>query len=189
LNEVEQKKIFTINKLPNKDGRSRFNEVYIKRGSEGQVYGVEVSPYEYFTFTTERIEKDAMSFYQMVYGDYRKSLETFIADMRLSKIGQGEWVRLVFENLKESYQRTCSRNLNMNILILYTPILRKYKPIKTNTMKNTLLIIVILLSFSMKLQAQVREAEEVVDYAAIEADVVYHEEQYGYITEIERIQN
>lgn len=51
-------------------------------------------------------------------------------------------------------------------------------------MKNTLLIIVILLSFSMKLQAQVREAEEVVDYAAIEADVVYHEEQYGYITEM-----
>ena len=100
LNEVEQKKIFTINKLPNRDGRSRFNEVYIKRGSEGQVYGVEVSPYEYFTFTTERIEKDAMSFYQMVYGDYRKSLETFIADMRLSKIGQGEWVRLVFETFK-----------------------------------------------------------------------------------------
>ena len=51
-------------------------------------------------------------------------------------------------------------------------------------MKNTLLIIIILLSFSMKLQAQVREAEEVVDYAAIEADVVYHEEQYGYITEM-----
>lgn len=51
-------------------------------------------------------------------------------------------------------------------------------------MKNTLLTIVILLSFSMKLQAQVREAEEVVDYAAIEADVVYHEEQYGYITEM-----
>lgn len=51
-------------------------------------------------------------------------------------------------------------------------------------MKNTLLILVILLSFSMKLQAQVREAEEVVDYAAIEADVVYHEEQYGYITEM-----
>lgn len=51
-------------------------------------------------------------------------------------------------------------------------------------MKNTLLTIVILLSFSMKLQAQVRETEEVVDYAAIEADVVYHEEQYGYITEM-----
>lgn len=54
-------------------------------------------------------------------------------------------------------------------------------------MKNklyTLLIILISLSFTMKLQAQVREAEAVVDYAAIEADVVYHEEQYGYITDM-----
>lgn len=54
-------------------------------------------------------------------------------------------------------------------------------------MKNklyTLLIILISLSFAMKLQAQVREAEAVVDYAAIEADVVYHEEQYGYITDM-----
>lgn len=54
-------------------------------------------------------------------------------------------------------------------------------------MKNklyTLLIIFISLSFAMKLQAQVREAEAVVDYAAIEADVVYHEEQYGYITDM-----
>ena len=54
-------------------------------------------------------------------------------------------------------------------------------------MKNklyTLLIILISLSFAMKLQAQVREAEAVVDYAAIEADVVYHEEQHGYITDM-----
>lgn len=54
-------------------------------------------------------------------------------------------------------------------------------------MKNklyTLIIILISLSFAMKLQAQVREAEAVVDYAAIEADVVYHEEQYGYITDM-----
>lgn len=101
LNEVEQKKIFTINKLTNRDGRSRFNEVYIKRGAEGQVYGVEVSPYEYFTFTTERIEKDALGFYIKVYGEYRKALETFIADMIRSKLGQGEWVRLVFEASKK----------------------------------------------------------------------------------------
>ena len=102
LSEVEQKKIFTINKLPNKDGRSRFNEVYIKRGGEGQVYGVEVSPYEYFTFTTERIEKDALSFYQRIYGNYQQALETFIADMRQSKVGQGEWVRMVFNTFKEA---------------------------------------------------------------------------------------
>lgn len=102
LNEVEQKKIFTINKLPNKDGRSRFNEVYIKRGAEGQVYGVEVSPFEYFTFTTERIEKDALSYYQKIYGDYQTALEIFISDMKESKIGQGEWVRLVFNTFKKT---------------------------------------------------------------------------------------
>lgn len=102
LNDVEQKKIFTINKLPNKEGRNRFNEVYIKRGSEGQVYGVEVSPYEYFTFTTERIEKDALSFYQKIYGNYQQALETFISDMKLSKVGQGQWVRLVFNTFKDA---------------------------------------------------------------------------------------
>lgn len=100
LNDVEQRKIFTINKLQNKDDRAQFNEVYIKRGAEGAVYGVEVSLYEYFTFTTERIEKDALSFYQKIYGDYKKSLETFISDMRLAKVSKGDWVRLVFNALK-----------------------------------------------------------------------------------------
>lgn len=101
LNETEQKKIFTINKLPNRDGRSRFNEVYIKRGSEGQVYGVEVSRHEYFTFTTERIEKDALGFYQEIYSDYKTALDTFISDMDASKMKQGEWVRTVFNTFKD----------------------------------------------------------------------------------------
>ncbi len=100
LTEIEQRKIFTVNKLSNRDGRSRFNEVYIKRGSEGQVYGVEVSQHEYFTFTTERIEKDALSFYQAIYSDYKTSLDKFIDDMKASKMKQGEWVRAVFQVLK-----------------------------------------------------------------------------------------
>ena len=100
LTEIEQRKIFTVNKLSNRDGRSRFNEVYIKRGSEGQVYGVEVSQHEYFTFTTERIEKDALNFYQAIYSDYKTSLDKFIDDMKASKMKQGEWVRAVFQVLK-----------------------------------------------------------------------------------------
>lgn len=32
LTEVNQKQIFTINQLPNKENRNRFNEVFIKRG-------------------------------------------------------------------------------------------------------------------------------------------------------------
>ncbi len=44
-----------------------------------------------------------------------------------------------------------------------------------------------MLCLSFKMQAQHRDgAEQVVDYAAIEADVVYHEEQYGYITEMKQ---
>lgn len=100
LNQTEQKKIFTVNKLHNKGGRSRFNEAYIKRGAEGQVYGVEVSKHEYFTFTTERIEKDALGFYQTVYSDYQTALDNFIADMESSKMKQGTWVRTVFNTLK-----------------------------------------------------------------------------------------
>jgi type IV secretory pathway VirB4 component len=42
LNKVEQNKIFTINNLNNKFGRSRFKEFYLKRGSKGEVYGNEV---------------------------------------------------------------------------------------------------------------------------------------------------
>lgn len=100
LNQTEQKKIFTVNKLANREGRSRFNEVYIKRGAEGQVYGVEVSKHEYFTFTTERIEKDALKFYQVIYSDYQTALDKFITDMESSKMKQGAWVRTVFNTLK-----------------------------------------------------------------------------------------
>lgn len=95
LSEVEQKKIFTINQLQNKENRNRFNEVYIKRGSFGSVYGVEVSLHEYFTFTTERIEKDTVSYYQVIYEDFQIALDNFISDLKSSKLKQGEWVRQV----------------------------------------------------------------------------------------------
>lgn len=95
LSEVEQKKIFTINQLQNKENRNRFNEVYIKRGSFGSVYGVEVSLHEYFTFTTERIEKDTVSYYQAIYEDFQIALDNFILDLKSSKLKPGEWVRQV----------------------------------------------------------------------------------------------
>lgn len=101
LNQTERRKIFTVNKLSNKEGRSRFNEVYIRRGGEGQVYGVEVSKHEYFTFTTERIEKDALGFYLTVYGDYQTALDNFIADIEGSKMKQSAWIRAVFNTLKK----------------------------------------------------------------------------------------
>ena len=50
LTEVDCKKIFTINRLENKDGRSFFREVFIRRGTTSGVYGVE-EPHEcYMTY-------------------------------------------------------------------------------------------------------------------------------------------
>lgn len=59
-------------------------------------------------------------------------------------------------------------------------------------MKNKLLtLFVLLMTLSIKVQAQIRdyEPEEVVDYAAIEADIVYHEETYTYITDMKNCEN
>lgn len=41
LTDVDCKKIFTINRLENKDGRSFFREVFIRRGAVGNVFSVE----------------------------------------------------------------------------------------------------------------------------------------------------
>ena len=45
LTDVDCKKIFTINRLENKEGRSFFREVFIRRGTTSGVYGVE-EPHE-----------------------------------------------------------------------------------------------------------------------------------------------
>ena len=60
LTDVDCKKIFTINRLENKEGRSFFREVFIRRGTTSGVYGVE-EPHEcYMTYTTERAEREAL---------------------------------------------------------------------------------------------------------------------------------
>ena len=58
-------KIFTINRLENKEGRSFFREVFIRRGQTSNVqHGVE-EPHEcYMTHTTERAEKEALKLYK-----------------------------------------------------------------------------------------------------------------------------
>ena len=64
LTDVDCKKIFTINRLENKEGRSFFREVFIRRGTTSGVYGVE-EPHEcYMTYTTERAEKEALKLYK-----------------------------------------------------------------------------------------------------------------------------
>lgn len=60
LTDVDCKKIFTINRLENKEGRSFFREVFIRRGTTSGVYGVEEPRECYMTYTTERAEKEAL---------------------------------------------------------------------------------------------------------------------------------
>ena len=80
LNKVEQNKIFTINNLNNKFGRSRFKEFYIKRGSKGEVYGNEVSLEQYLTYTTEKPEKIAIEYYADHCNNYDEALQLFVKD-------------------------------------------------------------------------------------------------------------
>ena len=82
LNKVEQNKIFTINNLNNKFGRSRFKEFYLKRGSKGEVYGNEVSIEQYLTYTTEKPEKSAVEYYVQKYGNYDEALRKIVIDLK-----------------------------------------------------------------------------------------------------------
>lgn len=98
ITEAEQKKIFTINRLDNKDGRARFNEFYIRRGNVGEVYGVEVSIYHHLAFTTEKPEKSAVEIYAKHHGSYPKALTAFVSDMEKSGLALGDFVQRVNEN-------------------------------------------------------------------------------------------
>ena len=102
LSEVEQRKIFTINNLDNKEGRGRFKEVYIKRGNSGEVYGVEVSLHEYLTYTTERREKEALHVYIGRCGSYREALDAFVRDFHQSGLKLNEFTNLIN---RQSYEK------------------------------------------------------------------------------------
>lgn len=95
LNKVEQNKIFTINNLNNKYGRSRFKEFYLKRGSKGEVYGNEVSLEQYLTYTTEKPEKSALEYYVKEYEDFDKALEVFTAQVRGFEDDMGSMISLI----------------------------------------------------------------------------------------------
>ena len=89
LTEVECKKIFTINRLENKEGRSFFREVFIRRGSTSGVYGVE-EPHEcYMTYTTERAEKEALKLYKAeLKCTHQEAIEAYCRDWDASGINK-----------------------------------------------------------------------------------------------------
>ena len=89
LTDVDCKKIFTINRLENKEGRSFFREVFIRRGQTSNVYGVE-EPHEcYMTYTTERAEKDALKLYKReLKCNHQQAIEAYCRDWDASGISK-----------------------------------------------------------------------------------------------------
>ena len=95
LNAVEQSKIFTMNRLDNKEGRGRFKEFYLKRGDSGEVYGNEVSLMQYLLYTTEKPEKEALEFYYENAGSLNEGLNRFLLDHKSLGLSLSEMVSLV----------------------------------------------------------------------------------------------
>ena len=89
LTDVDCKKIFTINRLENKEGRSFFREVFIRRGTTSGVYGVEEPRECYMTYTTERAEKEALKLYKReLQCGHQEAIEAYCRDWNTSGIGK-----------------------------------------------------------------------------------------------------
>jgi hypothetical protein len=114
---VEQNKIFTINNLNNKFGRSRFKEFYLKRGSKGEVYGNEVSLEQYLTYTTEKPEKSAVEYYVQKYGNYDEALRKIVDDLKILEIALKIWYRWSI----------CTKTLDDKINSFYRKMKTKHK--------------------------------------------------------------
>ena len=101
LTDIDCKKIFTINRLDNHEGRSRFQEVFIKRGQDGEVYGVEEPPECYINYTTEKVEKEAFKFYRkQLKGSYQHGIEVFVKDWMDSGLDCTSFAKLVMKEGK-----------------------------------------------------------------------------------------
>ena len=89
LTDVDCRKIFTINRLENKEGRSFFREVFIRRGQNAAVFGVE-EPHEcYMTYTTERAEKEALKLYKReMKCSHQQAIEAYCRDWDRSGISK-----------------------------------------------------------------------------------------------------
>jgi conjugation system TraG family ATPase len=95
INEVERNKLFTVNRLENKEGRSRFKELYIRRGSTGEVYGIELPVEQYLTFSTERVERETLEVYLDYYTGYENAMDHLVSDMKESGLSLSSFCRTV----------------------------------------------------------------------------------------------
>ena len=107
LTDNDCKKIFTINRLDNKEGRSPFKEVFLKRGQNGEVLGVEEPPECYMAYTTEKAEKEALKLYKKLMAtDYQHAIEQFVSDWHNSGIKKSlEFSQKVLKEKKVFYYK------------------------------------------------------------------------------------
>lgn len=103
ITETEEAKIFSINQMRNLQGRRRYNEVYIRRGSMGEVYGTEVSAAQYYTYTTTRIEKDAVRLFHDAYARVEKN---YMEDwMRIRSKGESDSNPAIYRKLEAVWRQ------------------------------------------------------------------------------------
>lgn len=96
LTEVQRNKIFTINVMDNHENRNIFKEVWVCRGLESDVYGVEEPPQCYMAYTTERDEKEALKIYKAYYNnDTEKAIDAYCKDMQETGLKYLEFARIV----------------------------------------------------------------------------------------------
>ena len=88
LTPIKKQQIFTINALNNHDNRNYFKEVWICRGQNSDVFGVEEPPECYWAYTTERAEKEALKIYLSHYGSMQEAITHIEADRKRAGIGK-----------------------------------------------------------------------------------------------------
>ena len=88
LTDIQKKQIFTINALNNHDNRNYFKEVWICRGQNSDVYGVEEPPECYWAYTTERAEKEALKIYLAHYGNMQDAITHIEIDRKKTRISK-----------------------------------------------------------------------------------------------------
>lgn len=88
LTPIQKQQIFTVNALNNKEGRNYFKEVWICRGQNSDVYGVEEPPECYWAYTTERAEKETLKIYLRHYGTMQEAITNIEADRKRAGISK-----------------------------------------------------------------------------------------------------
>ncbi|QEH43906.1 TraG family conjugative transposon ATPase [Chitinophaga sp. XS-30] len=80
ITDKQKAEIFSLNK--NKEPGRVYKEVWIDLGGHSKVYRIEVSPEEYYIYTTEQKEKVLVEKYTEKYGSIRAGVKALVADLK-----------------------------------------------------------------------------------------------------------